>query len=102
MSQAPPPLEQDREVIEWMIFHLDKSESDEFFNGLQEFRQRTEHENGEMLAEFREWWTSWMVSLRLHVDSDYQRQVKESLARHRKGDFGEPTGVEELRGRFPA
>jgi hypothetical protein len=102
LSQVPPPLEHDKEVIEWMIFHLDKAESDEFFSGLEDFRTRTASENGELLDEFRKWWTSWIVSLRLHVDSDYQRQGKESLARRRRGDWGTGVGADELRAHFPS
>lgn len=84
-----------------MIFHLDKAESDEFFRGLEDFRGRAPAKSKEVVEEFRQWWQSWIVSLRLHLDSDYQRQGKESLARQRRGDYGSPVGVEELRERFP-
>ena len=102
LSQAPVPLEHDLEVIEWMIFHLDKTESDEFFKGLEDFRGRAPSQGEQLVDEFRQWWTSWIVSLRVHLDSDYQRQGKESLARERRGDLGSPVGIEELRERFPA
>ena len=85
-----------------MIFHLDKTESDEFFQGLEDFRDRAPINGEELVDEFRQWWTSWIVSMRLHLDSDYQRQGKESLARQRRGDSRSPVGVKELREHFPA
>lgn len=99
MTEAPPPLEHDIEVIRWMLFeNIDPVERDEFFSGLDEFRRR--EPSPEVEGEFRHWLTSWMVSIRLHTDEDYQRQRKDSLARYNQGEGGRLVGVEGLKQRF--
>ena len=99
LTQAPPPLEEDTEVIRWMLFgKIEPAERDEFFAGLLGFRQRVPGPDVE--EEFSRWWTSWLVSIRLHADEDYQRQRKESLARYNGGDGGPLVGAEDLRERF--
>lgn len=98
--RQPPALEQSLEAIEWMLFHVDQTESAEFVQALAEFHRRATEGDGPVVAEFRAWWTSWIISLRLNSDSDYQRKVKESLARHGERDVGIPVGAEDLRDRL--
>ena len=82
-----------------MLFeNIDETEREEFFSGLQEFRRREPSPVVEQ--EFTKWVTSWMVSIRLHMDEEYQRQRKESLARFNRGESGEVVSVEGLRQRF--
>jgi hypothetical protein len=101
LAPAPPPLEHDTEVIRWMLFgNIEQSERDEFFAGLQEFRQR--EPTPDVQDEFTKWWASWMFSIRLHTDEDYLRQRKESLARYNRGEGGSLVDAEGLRQRFPA
>lgn len=92
-------LENDREVLEWMVFHCDAGELAEFLQGLQEFNGRPDREKKEVQEEFEHWYSSWIVSMRLHIDSNYQRQVKDSLARQRRLEWGLPVDAEGLKNR---
>ncbi|HEY7875617.1 MAG TPA: hypothetical protein VIG64_10905 [Actinomycetota bacterium] len=102
MSQAPPPLESDIEIVQWMLFggNIAEAEREEFFSELEGFRHR--ERTSETEQEFRRWLTSWMVSIRLHMDEDYQRQRTESLARYNGGEAGVVVGKDGLRQRFSA
>lgn len=83
-----------------MVRHCDAAELSEFLDGLKRFNDRPDRAADAVHQEFVDWYSGWIVSLRLHVDSDYQRQAKDSLSRQRSLDWGDSVGKEEVRDRL--
>jgi hypothetical protein len=80
-----------------MLENLAREDLDRFVEELREQHTVLERKPEESERLFWRWWASWIISVRLDLDSKFTMQAKEFLQRDEAGDLDPPVGMEEIR-----